>query len=113
MTPLEDAAYELNLRVSEAKGQWWDSPNGPPAPPEHERYTLAGAHVEVTEGQPRVTAGRVIALGLLALAAQKSTVYLNFTLADGTEIVVARPGRFAARARQFAAAFNNAGRRTA
>lgn len=110
MTNVEGAAWDMHMRADTAAGLWWDAweaghGTNPPA-----KYELAGARVEVTEGQPRVTAARVVMLGVFALAAKKSQVYLNFTLGDGTELVVARPGKFAMKARTFAASFNNAAR---
>lgn len=61
-------------------------------------HPVAGATAEYQVGaqQSSVTAGRVIALGALALAAKKNTtrIYLTITTADGTVIDTTMPVKY-------------------
>ena len=71
---------------------------------------LAGARASVSnEAGSRVTATRLLTVGVFALAAKKTTgaVYLTITGADGWEIVSQLDGKHAARAHAFAAQFNS------
>ena len=67
-------------------------------------YPIAGAQVRVEQSQPRVTAGRVAALGVFALAAKKTDTHLVFE-GPGWSMVVKVPGSGKA-VHEFASAFN-------
>lgn len=71
----------------------------------HRHLPVRGTRVRVEQGAPRVTAGRVLALGVLALAAKKTDVYLIFT--NGTdELAVLVPSSGRKRVQGFTTAFN-------
>jgi hypothetical protein len=72
----------------------------------------ARAEVEVGAERKRITATRVVALGVFALAAKKNMtkVFLTITLADGEEILIETDAKKEAKARKFATAINNAAR---
>lgn len=80
-------------------------------------YPVAGARasVEVGSAKKRITATRVLAVGVFALAAKKNEtrVYLTIDFADGQEIVVELEHKQEAEARQFASQVTNAGAREA
>ncbi len=76
-------------------------------------YPIAGARAEVEVGaeRKRITATRVIAVGLLAAVAKKdeTLVYLTVTLADGQVMVAEVPRKDEGAARSFAATLTSAG----
>lgn len=75
--------------------------------------SVAGAHASVeaaADVRRRVTATRVLAVGVFALAAKKQTgsVYLTVQLDDGHEFLVEVPVKKETEARRFAAKINSA-----
>ena len=79
-----------------------------------QKWDITGARAEVEVGadRKRITATRVVALGVFALAAKKNEtkVFLTITLADGEEILIETAVKNEAKARKFATAINNAAR---
>lgn len=67
-------------------------------------YPIAGARVSVQESAPHVTGGRVLALGVLALAAKKRDMHLVFE-GPGWVLSVRVPGK-GKPVHEFASAFN-------
>ena len=77
--------------------------------------TGATAHVETgTDARRRITASRVLTIGLFALAAKKQTghVYLTVEHPD-YEFMVEIPAKKETKAREFAAKINNAAKQAA
>lgn len=70
--------------------------------------TGATATFDIGASSRGVTAGRVIALGVLSLAAKKdkTKVYVTIDLANGEQIIIDAPAKKEKQARQFAATVN-------
>jgi hypothetical protein len=80
------------------------------------KWDVAGATAEVDLGATvkGVTAGRVLALGVLSLAAKKdkSKVFVTVTLADGAQVLIEGPVKHEKQARAFAAKINQVSQMT-
>ncbi|MGC4934795.1 DUF2510 domain-containing protein [Gordonia sp. DT30] len=76
-------------------------------------YPIAGARAVVETGaeRKRITATRIVVVGILAAAAKKdeTRLYLTITLGDGQVLVAELPRKDEAAARQFAATLTSAG----
>lgn len=96
---LRHRARTVGLAINDEGTQFWPTLK-------RERYTLSGTRAHVETGDKHVTAGRVVALGVFALAAKKVTdVRLHFAGPD-FELVVKVPAAGRKHAHEFAAAFN-------
>lgn len=77
-------------------------------------WDLVGASASVNVGAAKkgVTAGRVIALGVLALAVKKdkTKIYVTIELADGRQVVIEGPADKERQARAFAGTVNQVSR---
>ncbi|MET4780806.1 hypothetical protein [Glaciihabitans sp. UYNi722] len=87
--------YSVNNKVLRSGLEHWD-------------LTGATATVDVGAQHKGVTAGRVVALGVLALAAKKdkTKVFVTVELASGEQVIIEGPASKEKQARQFAGIIN-------
>lgn len=95
------ALYSVTNNVLRTGMQHWD-------------LTGAEATVDVGEQHKGVTAARVVALGVFALAAKKdkTRVYVTVILASGEPVMIEGAAKDEAQARKFAATINQVSKMT-